>query len=180
MRESAKTKRPTIIDDVLALKAVDHLEFWVGNAKQAAYYYRNVFGFNQVAYAGPETGVRDRASYVLEQGKIRFVFSSALSPQHPIGQHVEFHGDGVKSIALEVDNVERIYDEVLKRGAKGVAPPKTERDTSGTVKTATVATYGDTVHTFVARAIITAHFFPASFLTNVLEFQLDLKRSITL
>jgi 4-hydroxyphenylpyruvate dioxygenase len=138
-------------EDFMPLDGWDHVEFWVGNAKQAAYYYENAFGFRRTAYAGPETGVRDRASYVLEQNDIRFVVTSAMHPEHEISQHAYQHGDGVKDIALRVPDAARAYDEAVSRGARGVAEPTVREDDFGRVELATIATYGDVVHTFVCR-----------------------------
>src|SRR5213593_4088454 len=135
----------------MPLDGWDHVELWVGNAKQAAYYYEHAFGFRRTAYAGPETGVRDRASYVLEQSDIRFVVTSALHPGHEIADHAYNHGDGVKDIALRVPDAARAYDEAVSRGARGVAEPTVREDEFGRVELATIATYGDVVHTFVCR-----------------------------
>src|SRR5579862_3538376 len=135
----------------MPLDGWDHLEFWVGNAKQAAYWYEHALGFSPHAYAGPETGVRDRASYVLEQGEIRFVVTSALRESHEISQHVARHGDGVKDIALRVPDATEAYREAVQRGARGVAEPHWVEDDHGGVGLAAIATYGDTIHTFVER-----------------------------
>jgi 4-hydroxyphenylpyruvate dioxygenase len=135
----------------MPLDGWDHVELWVGNAKQAAFYYEQAFGFRCTAYAGPETGVRDRASYVLEQGDIRFVVTSALHPGHEISEHAYTHGDGVKDIALRVPDAEHAYREAVARGARGVAEPVVQEDEFGRVQLATIATYGDVVHTFVTR-----------------------------
>jgi 4-hydroxyphenylpyruvate dioxygenase len=140
-----------VSDDFMPLDGWDHVELWVGNAKQAAYYYEHAFGFRRTAYAGPETGVRDRASYVLEQNEIRLVVTSALHPGHEIADHAYNHGDGVKDIALRVPDAARSYDEATKRGARSVAEPHTLEDEFGRVELATIATYGDVVHTFVGR-----------------------------
>ncbi len=129
----------------------DHVELWVGNAKQAAYYYEHAFGFRRTAYAGPETGLRDRASYVLEQNDIRLVVTSALHPDHKVGDHANKHGDGVKDIALRVPDAAEAYRQAIARGATGVHEPATVEDDFGTVELATIATYGDVVHTFVGR-----------------------------
>src|ERR1700738_3833001 len=110
--------------DFLPLKGIDHVEFYVGNARQAAYFYRAAFGMKLVAYSGPETGVRDRASYVVQQGKIRFVLTSALTPDHPIARHVLKHGDGVHDVALWVDDAEAAYRETMARGARSARPPE--------------------------------------------------------
>src|ERR1700757_963379 len=112
-------------DDFMPLDGWDHVELWVGNAKQAAYYYEQAFGFRRTAYAGPETGVRDRASYVLEQGEIRLVLTSALHPDHEISQFAYTHGDGVKDIALRVPDARHAYREAVARGALGISEPAT-------------------------------------------------------
>ncbi|HZT90672.1 MAG TPA: 4-hydroxyphenylpyruvate dioxygenase [Gaiellaceae bacterium] len=138
-------------DDFMPLDGWDHVELWVGNAKQAAYYYEHAFGFHLTAYAGPETGVRDRASYVLEQNDIRFVLSSALRRDHEIGQHAYVHGDGVKDIALRVPDATEAYRQAVQRGARGVQEPHPVEDEFGRVVLSTIATYGDVVHTFVQR-----------------------------
>jgi 4-hydroxyphenylpyruvate dioxygenase len=122
--------------DVLPLLDVDHLEFYVGNAKQAAYYYRAAFGFQLAAYAGPETGVRDRASYLVEQGRIRIVLTTPLRSDHPIGEQIRTHGDTVRDVALEVVSAERSYQEALGRGARGVREPVTLSDSHGEVRLA--------------------------------------------
>src|SRR5881227_3909621 len=139
-------------NDFMPLEGWDHVELWVGNAKQAAYYYEHAFGFTCTAYAGPETGVRDRASYVLEQNEIRLVLSSALRRDHEIGQHAFVHGDGVKDIALRVPDAREAYRQAVQRGARGIAEPHWEEDEFGRVELASIATYGDVVHTFVNRA----------------------------
>jgi 4-hydroxyphenylpyruvate dioxygenase len=135
----------------MPLDGWDHVELWVGNAKQAAYYYEHAFGFRCTSYAGPETGVRDRASYVVEQNEIRLVLTSALHPGHEIGDHANKHGDGVKDIALRVPDARHAYEEAVKRGARGVREPELVEDDFGQVELATIATYGDVVHTFVSR-----------------------------
>jgi 4-hydroxyphenylpyruvate dioxygenase len=140
-----------VTDDFMPLDGWDHVELWVGNAKQAAYYYEHAFGFHRVAYAGPETGVRDRASYVLEQGEIRLVLSSSLRRDHEIGEFAFVHGDGVKDIALRVPDAREAYRQAVQRGARGIAEPHTVEDEFGSVTIATIATYGDVVHTFVDR-----------------------------
>ncbi len=137
--------------DAPVLSGTDHVELWVGNARQAAYHYRNAFGFDVVAYAGPETGIRDRASYVLQQGKVRLVLTAPLGPEGPIAEHVTLHGDGVKAIALRVDDATAAYRAATGRGAHGVQDPTRVEDEHGVLTYATVATYGDTVHTFVER-----------------------------
>src|SRR5579872_5167619 len=146
--------------DFLPLLGNDHVEFYVGNARQSAHYYRSAFGFTLTGYSGPETGVRDRASYVLEQEKIRFVLTTPLRPDHPITEHLKLHGDGVRDIALTVDDAESAYRETTKRGARGVREPFTVEDEHGEVRMASIATYGDTIHTFVERRNYRGAFLP--------------------
>lgn len=146
--------------DFLPLQGIDHVEFYVGNARQAAHYYRSAFGFRLAAYSGPETGRRDQAAYLLEQGQIRLVFSSALQSGHVISRHVQRHGDGVKVIALTVDNAETAWRETTKRGARSVQEPTCLSDEDGEVKLASIATYGDTIHTFVERGAYRGAFLP--------------------
>src|SRR5207237_1139134 len=122
--------------DFMPIHGWDHLELYVGNAKQAAFFYEQAFGFARAAYAGPETGVRDRASYVLEQGDIRFVVSSALREDHEIARHVLRHGDGVKDIALAVPDATEAYRQAVQRGARGVVEPHTVDDEFGRVELA--------------------------------------------
>ncbi len=147
-------------NDFLPLNGTDHVEFYVGNARQAAYYYRTAFGMSLVAYAGPETGQRDRASYVVEQGRIRFVLTTPLRPDGEIAEHIHRHGDGVRDVALWVDDAKQAWRETTKRGARSVLEPTEKRDEHGMVRLATVATYGDTVHTFVERRNYTGPFLP--------------------
>jgi len=146
--------------DFLPLNGTDYVEFYVGNAKQAAYFYRSAFGFRLCAYAGPETGVRDRVSYVLQQDKIRFVLTSPLRQVDPIAAHVHKHGDGVHDVALWVDDAESAWSETTRRGARSVRKPETLRDESGSVTVSAIATYGDTIHTFVDRRHYAGAFLP--------------------
>jgi 4-hydroxyphenylpyruvate dioxygenase len=135
----------------IPLKRIDHVRFVVGNARQSAYFYRNAFGFEVVAYAGLETGVRDHAGYVLRQGDIMFVLTSPLVADHPDNARLVAHGDGVRSIALEVDDVPASYEAALARGASGVTPPTLLEDSSGVYEFAEIRAYGDTIHAFVDR-----------------------------
>lgn len=146
--------------DRLPLRRIDHLELWVGNAKQAAFYYRNVLGMDLVAYSGPETGVRERSSYVLERNKVRLVLSTAIRSDGPIAEHVHRHGDGVKAIAIEVDDARSAFQVTTGRGARAVQEPTVLRDEDGEVVVASIATYGDTVHTFVERSGYKGAFLP--------------------
>ena len=152
--------KTAVLQDTFPIKGTDHIEFYVGNAKQAAHYYQSAFGFELVAYAGPETGQRDRASYVLQQDKIRFVLTSALSPESEIAQHVLQHGDGVKVLALWVDDAEQAYYTALERGAVSASTPQTLRDEFGELTIASIHTYGDTWHTFVQRDKYNGAFMP--------------------
>jgi 4-hydroxyphenylpyruvate dioxygenase len=146
--------------DFMPLLGWDHVELWVGNAKQAAYFYEHALGFTRTAYAGPETGVRDRASYVLEQGDIRLVLTSALREEHEITRHHARHGDGVKDIALAVPDATEAYRQAVQRGARGVREPTKLEDDHGEVELAAIATYGDTIHTFVDRSEYEGAFLP--------------------
>ena len=146
--------------DFLPLLGTDYVEFYVGNAKQAAHYYKTAFGFQSLAYAGLETGVKDRASYVLKQDKIRLVLTTALHSDSPIGEHVKKHGDGVKIIALWVDDARKSYEETVKRGAKSFMEPTVEKDEHGEVVRAGIYTYGETVHMFVERKNYNGIFLP--------------------
>lgn len=150
----------TSTDDFLPLLGTDHVEFYVGNAKQSALYYQYVFGYKLVAYCGPETGVRDRASYVLEQGKIRLVLTTAMHPDHAISEHVKLHGDGVKVLALWVDDARKSFAETTKRGAVAMSEPVVIDDEFGSVVLASIKTYGETIHTFVERKNYSGAFLP--------------------
>ncbi|HIC38045.1 MAG TPA: 4-hydroxyphenylpyruvate dioxygenase [Candidatus Marinimicrobia bacterium] len=133
------------------LKAFDHCELYVGNAKQAAHYYRTAFGFLPIAYKGLETGSRDRVSYVMKQNKIRFVLTSPLEKNTAIGHHIDVHGDGVKDVSFTVDDAEAAWKETTRRGAESIAEPKMIEDDCGEVVIATIKTFGETNHTFVQR-----------------------------
>lgn len=137
--------------DSFPLDGVDYIEFWVGNARQTAYFYRRAFGFTPVAYRGPETGTRDRASYVLRQGGITFVFSSALHPDHHINRFQSLHGDGVRDIALLVPDARAAYETAIARGARSVIEPFEESDEHGTIVRGAIHTYGDVIHTLIER-----------------------------
>ncbi|HET7045113.1 MAG TPA: 4-hydroxyphenylpyruvate dioxygenase [Gaiellaceae bacterium] len=146
--------------DFMPLDGWDHLELWVGNAKQAAFYYERAFGFRRAAYSGPETGVRDRCSYLLVQGEVRLVVSSALREDHPIARFACTHGDGLRDIALTVPSASEAYRQAVQRGARGVAEPRTVEDDFGRVELASIATYGDVIHTFVDRNDYAGPFLP--------------------
>ena len=153
-------EKDTEIKDFLPLNGTDHIEMYVGNAKQSAHFYKTAFGFNTVAYAGPETGLRDRASYVLQQGKIRIVLTTPLKSEGIIQEHIKKHGDGVKILALWVDDAYKSYEETIKRGAVSYQEPQTLTDEFGEVRTGGIYTYGETVHLFVERKNYTGAFMP--------------------
>jgi 4-hydroxyphenylpyruvate dioxygenase len=146
--------------DFLPLKGTDHIEFYVGNARQAAYFYRAAFGMSLVAYAGPETGQRDRASYVVQQGKIRFVLTTPLRSGNFLAEHIVRHGDGVRSIALWVDDARSAWRETTRRGAASMAEPHVLRDEHGEAVVSSIRAYGDTIHTFVERSAYNGPFLP--------------------
>lgn len=146
--------------DFLPINGTDFIEFYVGNAKQSAHYYKSAFGFQQVAYAGPETGVRDRASYVLQQGKIRLVLTTAMKSDHPISEHVKKHGDGVKVLALWVDDATESYNKTIGRGAKSYLEPTRLEDEHGYAVMSGIYTYGETIHMFVERKNYNGVFLP--------------------
>lgn len=158
--ETATMNASTETIDFLPLLGTDYVEFYVGNAKQAAYFYQAAFGFELVAYAGPETGVRDRASYVLQQNKLRFVLTTSMDPNSEISEHCKLHGDGVKVLALWVDDARKSFHETVSRGAVAVHEPKVLTDEFGEVVVATIKTYGETVHTFVERKNYKGAFMP--------------------
>ena len=137
--------------DTFPINGTDFVEFWVGNARQSAAYYQYCWGYKLIAYRGPETGSRDRASYVLEQGKIRFVLTTPLGPDGPISQHVSQHGDGVRDIAFWVDDTRDAFAKAIARGAKPVQEPTVLEDDHGKVVIAAIRTYGDTIHSIVER-----------------------------
>ena len=146
--------------DFFPLLGTDYVEFYVGNAKQAAHFYKTAFGFQSLAYAGLETGMKDRVSYVLKQDKIRLVLTTALTSDSPIGEHVKKHGDGVKIVALWVEDARSAYEETIKRGAKSYQEPTVSSDEHGEVVTAGIYTYGETVHLFVERKNYSGEFLP--------------------
>jgi 4-hydroxyphenylpyruvate dioxygenase len=146
--------------DFLPLNGTDYVELYVGNARQSAHFYRSAFGFRLAAYRGPETGERGRASYLLEQNRIRLVLSTPLRADDPMSEHIRRHGDGVRDIALAVDDAEAAWRETTRRGARSVREPETVRDEHGAVRLASIAAYGDTIHTFVERANYRGVFLP--------------------
>jgi 4-hydroxyphenylpyruvate dioxygenase len=150
METQTVASRPETTDE-MPLLGIDHVELYVGNASHASYFFTQALGFRHTAYAGLETGIRDRASHMLEQGRIRFVLTSPLLGTSEIARHVAQHGDGVRVIALSVPDAEHAYRYAVRHGARGVREPWEESDDNGTVRMSTIATYGDTLHTFVQR-----------------------------
>jgi len=146
--------------DFLPLLGTDYVEFYVGNAKQAAHFYKTAFGFQSLAYAGLETGVKDTTSYVLAQDKIRLVLTTPMNSSSPINDHIRKHGDGVKVIALWVEDARKAYEETTKRGAKSYLAPVVEKDEHGEVVRAGIYTYGETIHMFVERKNYKGQFLP--------------------
>jgi 4-hydroxyphenylpyruvate dioxygenase len=139
---------------------IDHVEFYVGNAKQAAHFYRASMGFNLVAYAGPETGSRDKATYILQQGKIKFAFTTPISGDTEIAEHIRKHGDGVRDVAFEVDNTRDAYEQAMSRGAASVGEPTVLKDNNGEVVRASIKTFGETIHSFIERKNYKGEFLP--------------------
>jgi 4-hydroxyphenylpyruvate dioxygenase len=150
----------SVSTDDFPIQGYDAVEFWVGNAKQAAHYYRTAFGFELVGYAGPETGVRDRASYVLKQRAIRFVLTSALDPDDAINQHQSLHGDGVRDVAFTVPDAEEAFAIAVDRGATPFREPEVLEDEHGKLVVAAIEAYGDTIHSFVQRGDYGGVYFP--------------------
>ena len=148
------------VSDFLPLNGTDYVEFYVGNAKQAAHFYKTAFGFQNLAYAGPETGVRDRASYVLQQGKIRLVLTTPLHSDHPIAEHIKKHGDGVKVLAIWVDDAYDAFEQTTSRGAVPYQQPQTLTDEFGEVRSSGIQLYGETVHLFIERKNYNGVFLP--------------------
>jgi 4-hydroxyphenylpyruvate dioxygenase len=161
-RDARAAAATNVIDrpQPLGLHGVDHLEWWVGNARQAAAFWSGTFGFAITGYAGPETGVMDRVSYLLEQGTVRFVVTGALHPESLIASHHRLHGDGVRDVAFTVTSAQHAYEEALRRGAVGLRAPWAEETEAGKIVRATIAAYGDTSHTFVERSAYSGLFAP--------------------
>src|SRR5579884_2638857 len=150
-KQSVELKSSPQALDEIPIEGFDYIEFFVGNALQACYYYHRGFGFDVVAYKGLETGCRDHCSYVLKQKNVQIVLTSALSPDSPIAEHVHRHGDGVKNIGLRVKDAKKAYETAMSRGAVSVSPPTAQENEDGILVSAQIKTYGDTIHTFVER-----------------------------
>ena len=134
----------------LGLKKIHHVEFYVGNAKQAEFYYRKAFGFSRAAYSGLETGNREVTSYLIRQNRVNFILTTPLNPEHPAAEHVKLHGDGVRDIAFQVEDADQAFNEAIKRGATAVSEPRDLSDEHGTVRHAAIATFGDTIHSLIS------------------------------
>ena len=156
----ASSKKEKAHEDFLPLLGTDYVEFYVGNAKQAAHYYKTAFGFQSLAYAGPETGLKDRASYVIRQNKLTFVLTTPLMKDNEIADHINKHGDGVKVLALKVDDATSAWEETTKRGGKSYMEPVTLKDESGELVMSGIHTYGETVHLFIERKNYKGVFIP--------------------
>ena len=157
--EAAKSSETQLID-FLPLQGTDYIEFYVGNAKQAAHFYKTAFGFQSLAYAGPETGVKDRASYVIRQNKLTFVLTTSLREENAIAEHISKHGDGVKVLALKVDDATSAWEETTNRGGKSYLEPTTLKDENGEVVISGIHIYGETVHLFIERKNYKGIFMP--------------------
>ena len=160
MNTKTITDKAAIQTDFLPLEGTDYVEFYVGNAKQAAHYYMSAFGFQALAYAGPETGVKDRASYAVRQHKLTFVLTTPLRTDNPIADHVYRHGDGVKALSLRVPDATSAWEETTKRGAKSYMEPTRLKDNDGEVVMSGIHTYGDTIHLFIERKNYNGAFMP--------------------
>ena len=158
--KTLSNNKTDIQTDFLPLHGTDYVEFYVGNAKQAAHFYKTAFGFQSLAYAGPETGMMDKVSYVIRQNKLTFVLTTPLKTDNPIADHIYKHGDGVKVLALKVDDAKSAYEETTKRGGKSYMQPEVLKDANGEVVLSGIHTYGDTVHLFVERKNYAGVFMP--------------------
>ena len=156
----APSSKQQTAKDFLPLMGTDYVEFYVGNAKQAAHFYMTAFGFQALAYAGPETGIKDKVSYVVRQHKLTFVLTTAIRINHPVAEHVYLHGDGVKTLALMVDNAADAWYQTTSRGAKSFLEPETLKDAEGEMVLSGIRTYGDTVHLFIERKNYNGVFMP--------------------
>src|SRR5512143_3670177 len=160
MPEPMLSSAAEVAADPFPIHGTDYIEFYCGNARQASHYYRAAFGFQLAGYCGPETGVRDRASYLMTQGKVRFVLTSGLGPESPVVEHQALHGEGVRDLALWVDDCRRAFSYAIEHGAVAVRDPEVLRDDEGEVVIASIRTYGDTVHSLVERGNYGGLFMP--------------------
>ncbi len=163
----------TTVQNPLGLKKIHHVEFYVGNAKQAEFYYRKAFGFSRAAYSGLETGNRETTSYLMRQSNINFVLTTPLSPEHPAAEHIKQHGDGVRDIAFLVEDADHAFNEAVKRGATAVTEPHDWSDENGNVRHAAIATYGDTIHSFISYNNNNGHNYSGPFLPGFVEQKVE-------
>lgn len=163
----------TAVKNPLGLKKIHHVEFYVGNAKQAEFYYRKAFGFSRVGYMGLETGNREVTSYLLKQTNINFILSTPMSPEHPGSEHIKQHGDGVHDIAFLVEDADHAFHEAVRRGAKPVEEPHDHGDEHGVVRHASIATYGDTIHSFLSYNNNNGHNYNGVFLPGFVEQKVE-------
>lgn len=159
----------TTVQNPLGLKKIHHVEFYVGNAKQAEFYYRKAFGFSRAAYSGLETGNRETTSYLMRQTNINFVLTTPLSPEHPAAEHIKQHGDGVRDIAFYVEDADHAFHEAVKRGATPITEPHDLADENGSVRHSAIATYGDTIHSFISYNTNNGHNYNGIFLPGFIE-----------
>ncbi|HMQ03620.1 MAG TPA: 4-hydroxyphenylpyruvate dioxygenase [Pyrinomonadaceae bacterium] len=170
---SVTVETNTAVANPLGLKKIHHVEFYVGNAKQAEFYYRKAFGFSRHAYSGLETGNRESTSYVMRQGNINFVLTAAMGPEHPAAEHVKLHGDGVKDIAFYVEDADHAFNEAVRRGATPVVEPHDWQDENGSIRHAAIATYGDTIHSFISYNTNNGHNYAGPFLPGFVEQRVE-------
>ena len=169
------TETQTVVDNDVAvknplgLKKIHHVEFYVGNAKQAEFYYRKAFGFSRAAYSGLETGNRETTSYLMRQTNINFVLTTPMGPEHPAAEHIKQHGDGVKDIAFYVEDADHAFNEAVKRGARPVVEPHDLADDNGSVRHAAIGTYGDTIHSLISYNTNNGHNYSGPFLPGFTE-----------
>ncbi|MGB2750506.1 MAG: 4-hydroxyphenylpyruvate dioxygenase [Pyrinomonadaceae bacterium] len=159
----------TAVQNPLGLKKIHHVEFYVGNAKQAEFYYRKAFGFSRAGYSGLETGNRETTSYLMRQTNINFVLTTPLNPEHPAAEHIKQHGDGVRDIAFYVEDADHAFNEAVRRGATPVTEPHDMADENGSVRHAAIATYGDTIHSFISYNTNNGHNYNGVFLPGFTE-----------
>jgi 4-hydroxyphenylpyruvate dioxygenase len=163
----------TAVQNPLGLKKIHHVEFYVGNAKQAEFYYRKAFGFSRHAYSGLETGNRETTSYLMRQGNVNFVLTAPMGPEHPAAEHIKQHGDGVKDIAFYVEDADHAFAESVRRGATPVIEPHDWSDERGSVRKAAIATYGDTIHSFISYNTNNGHNYSGPFLPGFVSQEVE-------
>jgi 4-hydroxyphenylpyruvate dioxygenase len=157
----------------LGLKKIHHVEFYVGNAKQAEFYYRKAFGFSRAAYSGLETGNRETTSYLMRQNRVNFILTTPLNPEHPAAEHIKLHGDGVRDIAFQVEDADQAFHEAVRRGARAYIEPHDWKDENGSVRRAAIHTYGDTIHSFISYNNNNGHNYSGVFLPGFVEQKLE-------